>query len=70
MRHPVKENEVVTLTATTEMNLGQGDLDTGVGSLLGDLASSEWEQRQKSRADELRSRLLLRMVFFVANEEV
>ena len=44
--------EVATLTATIETSLWQGDLETSVGSLSGDQASSEWEERQKSRADE------------------
>ena len=55
-----ENEEVATLTATIETNLWQGDLETGVGSLSGDQASSEWEERQKSRVDELRSRSLLR----------
>ena len=54
------EIEVANVTATMETNLRQGDLETGLGSLSGDQASSEWEERQKSRADELRSRSLLR----------
>ena len=38
----VKENEeVATLTATIVTSLRQGDLETGVGSLSGDEASSE-----------------------------
>ena len=55
----VKENEVVMLTATIEPNLRQGDLgeaDGKKGDLTetenhssGDEASSEWEERQKSR---------------------
>ena len=57
-----KENEKVdTRTATIETNPQQGDFETGVDSLTGGQASSEWEERQKSRADELRSRSLLRM---------
>ena len=50
-----ENEEVATLTATIETNLRQGDLS-------GDWASSEWEEeRQKSRANELRSRSLLRV---------
>ena len=52
--------EVATLLATIETNLRQGDLETGVGSLSGDEASSEWEEkRQKSRMEGLRRRALL-----------
>ena len=47
-----QNEEVATLTATIETNPRQGDLETGVGSLSGE-ASSEWEERQKSRAEEL-----------------
>ena len=60
----VKENEVVMLTATIETNLRQGDLGVDVDGrshFSGHQASSEWEEeRQISRADELRSRVLLR----------
>ena len=66
----VKENEVDMLTATIETDLRQGDLETGVDGMKGDLtetetkgneALSEWEgERQKSRADELRSTSLLK----------
>ena len=57
----VKENEVVaTLTATIGTNIRQGDLETGVGSLSGEEASSEWEEkRQKSRMEGPRRRLLM-----------
>ena len=66
-----KEFEVTTLMATIETNLRQGDFGVEVDSMKGDLAetenslagdeaSSQWEERQKSRADELRSRLLQR----------
>ena len=45
----VTENEeVATLTATIGTNL-----ETGAGSLSRDQASSEWEERQKSRSEEL-----------------
>ena len=47
-----ESEEVATLTAI-ETNLRQGDLETGVGSLSGDQASTEWEERQRSRAEEL-----------------
>ena len=62
----VTENEVVTLTATIETNFRQGDIGVEVDGMKGDLtetenhfsgdqASSEYEEeRQKSRADELR----------------
>ena len=62
MRLSATENEeVATLTATIETSFRQGDLETGVGSLSGDQVSSERaEERQKSRAEELRSRSLLR----------
>ena len=73
MRHLVqmKENEEVAIvTAAIETNLRQGDLETEVDGMKGDLtetetksneALSEWkEERQKSSADELRSRSLLR----------
>ena len=67
----VMENEeVATLTATMETNLRQGDLENRADGIKGDLtetetesneASSKWaEERQKSRAYELRSRSLLR----------
>ena len=69
------ENDVATLTATIERNLGQGDIGVEVGGMKGDLtetqtesteASSEWEEdRQKSRADEIR-----REVIFTVDEEV
>ena len=36
-----------------ETNLRRATFETGLGSLSGDQASSEWEERQKSRADEL-----------------
>ena len=48
-----ENDEVATLTATIGTNLRRGDLETGVGSLSGDQASSEWEERQKSGAEEL-----------------
>ena len=49
----VTENEeVATLTATIETNFQQGDLQTGLGSLSRDQASSEWKERQTNRADE------------------
>ena len=61
---------LVAVTATIETNLWEGDLETGMDGMRGDLtqmetesneALSEWEEeRQKSRADELRSRSLLR----------
>ena len=55
----MKENEeVATLTATIETNRQQGDFENGVGSLSGDEASSEWdEKRQTSRVEGLRRRL-------------
>ena len=67
----VTENEKVsTLMATIETNLRQGDIGVEVDGVTGDLtetetkrneASSKWEEdRQKSRADEFRSRSLLR----------
>ena len=61
-----------TATVTIQTNFLEGDLKTEVDGMKGNLtetetenneASSEWEEedeRQKSRADELRSRLLLR----------
>ena len=50
----VTENVVVaTVTAAIEMNLRQGDVETGTDSLPGDEALSEWEERQKGRAEEL-----------------
>ena len=65
-----EDEEVATLTATIETNLRQGDLETEVDGMKGDLtetetksneALSEWEEeRQKSRADELGSRWFLR----------
>ena len=56
------ESEVATLTVTIETNLRQGGLGVEVDSMKGDLAdtensltvdeaSSEWEERQKSRAE-------------------
>ena len=58
------------MTATIETNLRQGDPETGVDGMKGDLTETEmesnealtaWEEeRQKSRADEFRSRSLLR----------
>ena len=69
----VKENEEVAIvTAAIETNLRQGDFETEADGMKGgltetenhssgDQVSSEWEEeRQKSRADELRSRVLLR----------
>ena len=63
----VTKNEVTTVTATIETNLRQGDLegDFTETETAGDEALSEWaEEFQKSRADELRCRSLLRRVFF------
>ena len=65
-----KEDGVAAVTATIETNLRQGEAETEVDCMKGDLgetetesneASSEWEEeRQKSRADELGSRSLPR----------
>ena len=58
-----KDNEVAIVTATIETNLRQGDLETGVDGMKGDLTETERESnwaRQRSRADEVRSRSLLR----------
>ena len=55
-----KENEVGTVTATIETNLRRSDIETEVGSLSGDQASSETEDHfQKSRMEGLRRRLLM-----------
>ena len=48
-----ENEEVATLTATMKTNLRQGYLNIWVDSLSGDQASSESEERQKSRADGL-----------------
>ena len=39
--------------ATIETNLQQGYFETGVDTFSSDQASSEWEERQKSRAEEV-----------------
>ena len=63
-----ENEEAATLTAAFETNLQQGDFKTRVDGMKDDLtetetlsneALSEWkEERQKSRADELKSRSL------------
>ena len=57
-----KENEVVTMTATIETNLRQGDLETGADGMKGDLTETETESSEalSERAEELRSRSLMR----------
>ena len=41
----MKENEVVTVTATIETNLRQGEIETEVDSMRGDLAETETSLR-------------------------
>ena len=57
----VKESEEVAIvTATIESNFRQGDLETKADGMKGDLTETETESNEKSTADELRSRSLLK----------
>ena len=67
---PTEDEEVATLTATIETNLQEDNLETRVGSLSGEEASSEWEEEHpKSRAEfpqstRRSSAYLMRRVFY------